>query len=269
MRMDKPIGFMLLFWPCAFGVFLITKDIDYLLLLNFFVGAVLMRSAGCIINDIFDRDYDSKVERTKDRPIASGRVSLSEALFLLAIILILAFLILINLAFNSIIFTIISIPLVILYPLMKRITYFPQFFLGLTFNYGSLVSGVEIQHGLSVEIIILYIACIFWTLGYDSIYGFMDIKDDKKVNVKSLSILIESNPKLWLAFFYGLFYWLFVLSLFLAGKDFTALRLCLMLIAAIHLLWQIFTLDIKSSKNCLLRFKSNNWLGLLVAMAIL
>ena len=199
-RIKKPIGYMLLFWPCAWGLTLaydFSKNINnyFIYLILFFFGAVLMRSAGCIVNDILDREFDAKVFRTKDRPIASGKISIKLAIFYSAILCFVAFLVLIN--FNS--FTIIlalgSMPLAFTYPLMKRFTYWPQLFLGITFNYGLILGWTAIKGELDIIPIIFYFGAIFWTLGYDTIYGFQDIKDDEIIGLKSTAIKFKGNAK--------------------------------------------------------------------------
>ena len=193
-RLKKPIGYMLLFWPCSWGLTLaydFSSDLKiyFFYLLLFFFGSVLMRSAGCIVNDIFDRKYDKKVFRTKDRPIASGKVSVKLALLYSGILCLIAFLVLINFNFFTIIIALASMPLAFAYPLMKRFTYWPQLFLGITFNYGLLLGWTSIVGEISLNPIILYIGAIFWTLGYDTIYGLQDIEDDEIIGVKSTSLL--------------------------------------------------------------------------------
>ena len=179
-RLKKPIGYMLLFWPCSWGLtlaydFSSNLKIYFFYLLLFFLGSVLMRSAGCIVNDIFDRKYDKKVFRTKNRPIASGKVSVKLAMLYSGILCLIAFLVLINFNFFTIIIALASMPLAFTYPLMKRFTYWPQLFLGITFNYGLLLGWAPIYSEISLIPAILYLAAIFWTLGYDTIYGFQDI----------------------------------------------------------------------------------------------
>ena len=180
-RLKKPIGFMLLFWPCLWGLtiaFDFSKDIQIFIkyLLLFFLGSVLMRSAGCIINDVFDKDYDNKVERTKSRPIASGAISVKLALLYSIILCLIAFFVLIQFNLFTILFALGSMPLAFTYPLMKRFTYWPQLFLGITFNYGLILGWTSINSQIDALPVIFYIGAIFWTLGYDTIYGYQDIK---------------------------------------------------------------------------------------------
>ena len=192
-RLNKPIGFLLLFWPCVWGLtlgyYFNNETILYLkYMILFFFGSVLMRSAGCIFNDIVDKDLDKKVERTKERPIASGKISVSEAFIYIVFLCLIAFLILLQFNLLTIILGMSSMILAFVYPFMKRITYWPQFFLGLTFNWGIIMGWTSITNSISIEPFILYISAIFWTLGYDTIYGLQDIYDDEIIGVKSTSI---------------------------------------------------------------------------------
>ncbi|MDA9646393.1 4-hydroxybenzoate octaprenyltransferase, partial [Candidatus Pelagibacter sp.] len=192
-RLRKPIGFMLLFWPCTWGLTLaydFSNNIyDYFFYLTlFFLGSVLMRSAGCIVNDILDKEFDKKVSRTKDRPIASGKVSIKLSLSYVVILCFIALLVLINFNTFTVILALGSMPLAFSYPLMKRYTYWPQLFLGITFNYGIILGWASITNQIELFPIILYIGAIFWTLGFDTIYGYQDIKDDEIIGVKSTSI---------------------------------------------------------------------------------
>ena len=198
-RLKKPIGFMLLFWPCAWGLttaydFSNNINVYIFYLLLFFLGSVLMRSAGCIINDIVDRNFDQKVFRTKNRPIASGKISIKLALIYSLILCLFAFLILINFNFLTIVLAICSMPLAFSYPLMKRYTYWPQLFLGITFNYGLILGWTSVNENLNIIPVIFYIGAIFWTLGYDTIYGYQDITDDEIIGVKSTSCLLYTSP---------------------------------------------------------------------------
>ena len=209
-RLKKPIGFMLLFWPCIWGL-TIAYDFNSSLLNYFFysflflAGSILMRSAGCIVNDIADKNFDKRVERTKDRPIASGKVSIKLAVIYSAILCFIAFLVLINFNSFTILMALASMPLAFTYPLMKRITYWPQLFLGITFNYGLILAWISISNEITLVPIIFYLGAIFWTLGYDTIYGFQDIKDDEIIGVKSTSIKFKNDPKKFLLFCYLFF----------------------------------------------------------------
>ena len=267
-RLKKPIGFMLLFWPCAWGLTLaydFSNNLnDYFFnLILFFLGSILMRSAGCIVNDISDKEFDKKVERTKNRPIASNKISIKLAIFYTIILCSLAFLVLINFNNLTIILALGSMPLAFTYPLMKRFTYWPQLFLGITFNYGLVLGWTATQNEISVVPVIFYLGAIFWTLGYDTIYGFQDIKDDEIIGVKSTSIKFKKNPKLFLL----LCYLLFISSLIIVGfiMNFNYLFYIILLASMIHLLFfQVYRLNFRNPKDCLRIFKSNNLLGFLI-----
>ena len=264
-RWDRPAGTMLLFWPCAFGVAINSSIIDYFLILKFLLGSFVMRSAGCIINDMWDRDFDSKVERTKTRPLASKAISPLYASLILMIFLAAGFLLLCSFKLDTILFSMLSVPLIIIYPVMKRITYFPQFFLGFTFNFGILVASKEILGHISLHSIILYLGTVFWVAGYDTIYGYMDIKDDKKIGVKSLSIYIEHNhPKIWLSIFYILFFIFLILAGQEAGKINSNFDFAVIFLIFVQLAWQVLSLKIDSPIDCMQKFKSNMYLGALI-----
>ena len=271
-RLKKPIGFMLLFWPCAWGLTLgydFSKNINLYIfyLILFFLGSILMRSAGCIVNDIIDKEFDKKVERTKNRPIASGKVSIKVSLFYTSILCILAFLVLINFNWFTIFLAIGSMPLAFTYPLMKRYTYWPQLFLGITFNYGLILGWTSINENLGIIPIILYMGAIFWTLGYDTIYGFQDIKDDEIIGIKSTSIKFKNNSNIFIFLCYSiLFISLIILGVFM---NFSKLYFLSLIIPFIHLFFfQIKNLEVKNSMNCLKSFKSNNTLGLIILINI-
>ena len=272
-RLRKPIGYMLLFWPCIWGLTLaydfnqsLTTYFKFSLL--FLCGSVLMRSAGCIVNDIADRNYDAKVERTKNRPIASGKISVLRASIYSLVLCGLAFLVLINFNMFTILMALISMPLAFTYPLMKRLTYWPQLFLGITFNYGLVLAWISITNEISLIPILFYIGAIFWTLGYDTIYGFQDIKDDEIIGVKSTSIKFKNDPKKFLY----VCYFLFIISIFIVGilMKFGIIYFLFSLIPFLHLhFFQIKKLNFNSPENCLSKFKSNNLLGLLILTNIL
>ena len=272
-RLKKPIGYMLLFWPCAWGLTLVYNfndglQIYFYYLLLFFLGSVLMRSAGCIVNDILDRKYDKEVSRTKDRPIASGKISVKVGVFYALILCSLAFLVLINFNNLTIFLALASMPLAFTYPLMKRFTYWPQLFLGITFNYGLLLGWTSISEKLDIIPLIFYIGAIFWTLGYDTIYGFQDIKDDEIIGVKSTSIKFKGSAKIFLI----LCYLLLIASLLIGGfvMSFNQLYFLFIIIPITHLFfYQIKNFDTQNPSSCLKVFKSNNYLGIIVFCNIL
>ena len=266
-RLNKPIGIMLLFWPCTWGLtlgYFFNSDLNLYLkhLLLFFLGSILMRSAGCIVNDIVDKDFDKKVKRTKTRPIALGKISITSALVYVAVLCLCALLILVQFNNLTIVLGLASMFFAFTYPYMKRITYWPQLFLGLTFNWGIIMGWTSVTNNISIEPMILYFAAIFWTLGYDTIYGIQDIDDDEIIGVKSTSIKFKNSVKT----FVGVCYSLCVLLI---------LILCLMieinkylpLFSIFFILTLVYQVKIfKSNKpqSCLAAFKINNLTGFLI-----
>ena len=272
-RIKRPIGYMLLFWPCSWGLtigFDFSKELKiyFFYLLLFLLGSVLMRSAGCIVNDIVDRKFDKKVFRTKDRPIASGNITVDEGLFYVVILCLLAFIILINFNYITIFLALGSMPLAFTYPFMKRFTYWPQLFLGITFNYGLILGWFSTDNEISVVPLIFYLGAIFWTLGYDTIYGFQDIKDDEIIGLKSTSIKFKNNPYKFLKLCYIVFLTNFLIVGFLLGLNkFYYLLFVLIFLQMFY--FQLKKLDVKVPKKCLDAFKSNNFLGLLVLFSLI
>ena len=272
-RLTKPIGYMLLFWPCAWGLTLaydfsgnLNKYFFYLIL--FFLGSVLMRSAGCIVNDIFDKEFDAKVFRTKNRPIASGKISIKLGLFYAAILCSLAFLVLINFNFFTILLALGSMPLAFTYPLMKRFTYWPQLFLGVTFNYGLILGWTAVKGDLEIIPILFYVGAIFWTLGYDTIYGFQDIQDDEIIGLKSTAIKFKGDAKKFLLICYSL-----LIILFTTGGYYMNLNSSYYILGIIPLMhlffYQMKNFNYADPSSCLSVFKSNNIFGLIVLLNIL
>ena len=272
-RLSKPIGFMLLFWPCIWGLTLsynfdLSLDIFISYGLLFFSGSVLMRSAGCIVNDITDKNFDKLVERTKNRPIASGKISTKLGIIYSAVLCFIAFLVLINFNKFTILMALISMPLAFTYPLMKRFTYWPQLFLGITFNYGLVLAWISINNDISLIPIMLYLGAIFWTLGYDTIYGYQDIKDDEIIGVKSTSIKFKNNPKKFIL----VCYLIFIASLIFTGilMKFNLIYFLFLIISIFQLIfYQIYKLNVNDANNCLAKFKSNNFLGLIIFVNLL
>jgi len=272
-RLKKPIGFMLLFWPCLWGLTIAynfnTELFTYFQYTFFFLaGSILMRSAGCIVNDIYDKNFDKKVERTKNRPIASGKISIKLSLIYVIILCLCAFLILINFNKLTIILALCSIPFALVYPLMKRITYWPQLFLGITFNYGLILGWVSINESISFIPLVFYLGAIFWTLGYDTIYGYQDIKDDEIIGVKSTSIKFKNNPKKILFLCYSITF----LSLIYIGllMNFNYIYFLFLIFPFVHLFFfQLIKLNAKNPDVCLKIFKSNNYLGLIIFLNLL
>ena len=270
-RLNKPIGFMLLFWPCSWGLayaYLINSNLNQLIyyLILFFLGSVLMRSAGCIFNDIVDKDYDKKVKRTKIRPIASGLITVKKSLLYVIILCAFAFLILIQFNLLTIMIGMGSMALAFSYPFMKRITYWPQLFLGITFNWGILMAWTAMGNGISQEIIILYISAIFWTLGYDTIYGAQDMSDDEIIGLKSTSIKFKNNIKSFVLFSYLITVSLLIFLFYnYLGKNIFSI---LLFFAFLTLIYQVLKFDKNKSDSCLRLFKLNNFTGLIIFISI-
>ena len=270
-RLNKPIGFMLLFWPCAWGLvyaYTIKPDIKLFIyyLILFFCGSVLMRSAGCIFNDIVDKDFDKIVERTKQRPIASGRISIIHSSIYVLTLCVIAFLILIQFNYLTIFLGLGSMFLAFAYPFMKRITYWPQLFLGLTFNWGMIMGYASIMNVISFEILLLYISAIFWTLGYDTIYGVQDLVDDEIIGIKSTAIKFKKNIKLFVSSCYLISSVLIIILFYeIIGINITTF---LILIFFSTLVYQIKIFEKERPEICLKAFKMNNFSGLILFLVI-
>ena len=270
-RLNKPIGFMLLFWPCSWGLAYAhstnqdTNLFIYYLIL-FFFGSVLMRSAGCIVNDIVDKDFDKKVKRTKTRPITSGKISVKKSFFYVIILCSLAFIILVQFNFLTILLGLGSMLLAFTYPFMKRITYWPQLFLGITFNWGIIMAWTAINNNISFEIIVLYLSAIFWTLGYDTIYGAQDMSDDEIIGLKSTSIKFKKNIRL----FVSIAYLTFVILVIYLFKDFIGTNFFTFFLTMfiLTLIFQLLKFKGNNLENCLKLFKLNNLTGLLLFLGI-
>ena len=272
-RLKKPIGFMLLFWPCAWGLTLaydFSSNLeDYFFYLTlFFLGSVFMRSAGCIINDVLDKKYDAQVVRTKNRPIASGKISIKLAVIYSFLLCFFALLVLLNFNLFTIILAIGSMPLAFTYPLMKRFTYWPQLFLGITFNYGLILGWTAIKGEISIVPVLFYLGAIFWTLGYDTIYGYQDIKDDEIIGLKSTSIKFKGKAKKFLFACYTSLLFFFIIGGY--KMDFHVSYYLLAVIPFIHLfIYQMKIFNLKDPSSCLKAFKSNNLFGLIIFINII
>ena len=270
-RLNKPIGFMLLFWPCSWGLayaYNSNQNLNTFLyyLLLFFLGSVLMRSAGCIFNDIIDKDLDKEVQRTRGRPIANGKISIKKSFLYIIVLCLLALLILVQFNYFTIMLGMGSMLLAFSYPFMKRITYWPQLFLGLTFNWGIIMAWAAVNNNISHEIIALYISAIFWTLGYDTIYGVQDMEDDEIIGIKSTSIKFKKNIK----FFVGISYFLTSLILIYLFKDMLGLNIftTILIFFILSLVYQVNKFNKDKPKDCLDAFKFNNISGLLLFLNI-
>ena len=271
-RLNKPIGYMLLFWPCSWGlaysyIFNQNTNLFIYFLILFFFGSVLMRSAGCIFNDIVDKDFDKLVNRTKNRPIALGKISIKKSLLYVLVLCFLAFLILIQFNTKTIILGMSSMLLAFAYPFMKRITYWPQLFLGLTFNWGIIMAWSAMNNNISNEIILFYLSAIFWTLGYDTIYGSQDMSDDEIIGLKSTAIKFKKNLKLFVAVSYlissSIIIYLFNESI---GVNIFSMLVTLFVLS---LVYQVFNFTKENPKTCLKMFKFNNISGFILFLALI
>ncbi|MSP82637.1 MAG: 4-hydroxybenzoate octaprenyltransferase [Alphaproteobacteria bacterium] len=262
-RVDKPVGIWLLLWPCWWSLLLAGGN-PWLFTL-FGAGAVVMRAAGCVINDIIDRDLDAAVARTATRPLASGELRLSRALAFLMVLLAAGLAVLLQLPREGIALGAASLPLVALYPLMKRITWWPQVFLGLAFNWGALLAWVSVRGTLELPALILYGAGIAWTLGYDTIYAHQDKADDERAGIKSSARRLGRATRPWLAGFYGVAVAGFAAAALAAGHGWAILGL--LLPAAAHVAWQTAAVELDRPEDCLAKFRANVGFGWLVAAA--
>ena len=270
-RLNKPIGFMLLFWPCAWGLafansYKQNSELFIYYLILFFLGSVLMRSAGCIFNDIVDKDFDRKVKRTKKRPIASGKISIFQSFVYVTLLCLLALIVLLQFNLTTILLGLSSMILAFSYPFMKRITYWPQLFLGITFNWGILMAWTSMGNEISFNILLLYLAAIFWTLGYDTIYGAQDMSDDEIIGLKSTSLKFKNNIKtfVYICYFLSIFFlgYLFIDKLKI---NFSTL---FFIIFIISLFYQLKIFKKNKPKSCLTAFKFNNISGLILFLSI-
>ncbi len=267
-RLWNPTGIVLLYIPCAFGVLLgySGPNIPIYYLFVFFLGAIFMRSAGCIINDLWDREIDAKVERTKNRPLVTGSVSIKEAYIYLAILLSLSLLILISLPVLAIQISFFAFFLTILYPYMKRITFFPQLFLGITYNIGLIIGYVTVSNSFDPIILIAYAGFIFWTLTYDTIYAFLDIEYDKKIGVKSLAIILEHRDyKAYLYFFASIFICFCIITEIIIKPGY---YIFMNILPFSCLYYLIYSLDIKNEFICKERFAMNSIIGWLMILVL-
>ena len=271
-RLDKPTGIFLLYWPCTCGltvgnIYAANNNLFYEYLILFFIGSFLMRSAGCIYNDIIDKNIDKKITRTKNRPIAKGLISSKQGWFAILVLILLSLIILLQLNLKSIIFGLTSGIFIILYPFMKRITYWPQLFLGITFNWGVILGWLAMGNELSLLSVLLYFSAIFWTLGYDTIYGMQDLKDDLKIGVKSTSIKFEKNFKTFLSINYFTSFALLIICLKLLNAD--VISYVIAILSGIILIIQIYSHQKNNSDKNFKLFALNNYYGLSVFITLI
>ena len=264
-RFDRPIGWWLLFWPCVFGVWLTGAGFQWVLLGWFLLGAIAMRGAGCVYNDIVDADLDAKVARTAARPVASGRVSKKVAWGWLLFLCLIGLVVLLQLRWEAQLVALSSLALVAAYPFMKRITWWPQAWLGMVFNWGLLVGWTQLRFDNWDALAAIYAGCVAWVIGYDTIYALQDREDDALVGVKSSALRMGGKVQAGVAGFYVATIGLWALGFWLYREDWLALFA--LLPVALHLLWQVATLDPEDPDNPLVRFRSNRWAGALMALA--
>jgi len=273
MRLDRPIGWWLLLLPGWWAIALSAGGIDsfrgwdFYLIILFFAGAVVMRSAGCIVNDLWDRDLDAKVERTRARPLASGAVKPWQAAAFLLVLLFIGLLILLQMPPLTIWIGIASLLFIAVYPYMKRITWWPQAFLGITFNFGVLMGWAAVTGGVGIATVVMYIAAFFWTLGYDTIYAHQDKVDDQLVGIKSTALLFGERSKKFVGLFYALSWILLVNAAFIAGAS--VLCLGLLLLPGLHMLLQVLLWKPDDPASSMRWFKSNRDCGILLFLCFL
>jgi 4-hydroxybenzoate polyprenyltransferase len=271
-RWDRPIGFWLLFWPCGYALALAAmanpaRGFNWLALLLMFVGAVAMRGAGCTLNDIVDADLDAKVTRTRSRPIPSGRVTKRQAAVFLVLQLAVGAAIVLTFNLLTVGLAVGSLVLVAIYPFMKRITWWPQLFLGLAFSYGALVGWTAEVGSLGWPAVVLYAGCILWVIGYDTIYALQDVEDDALIGVKSTARLFGRNVQPAVGGFYAGAVVLWLIAAAMVGD--LRIFVLVMVVPVCLLGWQVVTLDARQRDNALVRFKANHWVGLALTVALL
>ncbi len=260
LRFHQPAGILLLLWPCLWSLALhMHGRARFWDVALFILGAVIMRSCGCIINDLADQKFDAQVERTKTRPLASGEISRKTAWVFVVLLLIGAAEIALHFGVQFTLWSLAALPLVVLYPFMKRITYWPQLFLGLTFNWGALMGAIAVTDHVTLASVFLYIGGVFWTLGYDTIYAYQDAPDDELIGVKSTALKLGRYPFLWI----GVFYAIFIFTISIAGALLFAKLPYFLGIGALGLvlMHQVTHLDIRDPKYCMRLFKLNAWYG--------
>lgn len=264
-RFDRPIGWWLLFWPCVFAVWLAGAGPQLALLGWLLLGSIAMRGAGCVYNDIVDADLDRQVARTALRPVASGRVSKKAAWVWLVSLCLVGLVVLLKLRWQAQLVALGSLALVAAYPFMKRITWWPQAWLGMVFTWGALVGWTQLRWDNWDSLAALYAGSICWVIGYDTIYALQDREDDAMVGIRSSALAMGAQVRAGIAGFYAAAIGLWALAFWLYRAD--SLALLALLPVAGHLAWQVVTLDADDPMNPLARFRSNRWAGALMAAA--
>jgi len=272
-RLDRPIGVWLLLWPGLWGITLAAGGfgglaMEHIILAAlFFIGAIVMRGAGCVVNDMWDRKLDQKVTRTRTRPIASGAVSMRAAFIFLALLLVCGLIILMQMNALTIMLGVAVLPLIIAYPFMKRITWWPQAFLGITFNFSALMGWSAVTGDLSFAAFLLYTAAIFWTLGYDTVYAFQDAEDDALAGIKSTALRFGAAAKRWVSGFYALTAFGCAAAFYMLGAHWTGYAA--LMLFALHAMWQLREWHLDDARSSLRVFKSNHATGALILIACL
>lgn len=284
MRLHQPVGSWLVFWPCCLALYyapltgaVLPPGHSYATLIGiFFLGSIISRSAECVMNDMADRDFDKHVVRTKTRPLASGELSMRQAARLLVLLGFLGLLLLSRLPSATWLLLGPALFLLVTYPFMKRFTWWPQAFLGLAINFGAFFAWVSVTNGIHMPLLLIYTACFFWTLGYDTIYGHMDKEDDAKIGVKSTSRYFGKHSKRWIGGFYSIAFLLLLLAAYVPFHNapapttaFSTFCLPLLVPIGLHFVWQLKTVQLDSPENCLRVFKSNAWLGGITTASVL
>lgn len=271
MRLDRPVGWWLLLLPSWWSILAAVggarhmSGYDWYLFVLFFVGAVVMRGAGCVVNDLWDRDLDARVERTRWRPLASGEVKPWQAVFFLFFLSFIGLVILVQTSSLAIWLGLASMLLVVAYPYMKRITWWPQAFLGITFNMGALIGWAAVKGDLGMIPFLLYAGGFFWTLGYDTIYAHQDKLDDQLIGVRSTALLFGRRSKKWVALFYALCWGCLSTAVFMQGAD--VLSFGLLFLPLLHFMLQLVTWRMDDPASCLKIFKANRDAGLLFLLS--
>ncbi|AHA27797.1 4-hydroxybenzoate octaprenyltransferase [Candidatus Liberibacter americanus] len=276
-RWDRPVGWHLLAWPCIWSLLLAAHSLKEIEIFSWFelikyvflciIGAIAMRGAGCTWNDIVDQDIDSKVFRTKSRPLPSGKCSRFQAFIFLLLQLLIGFFILIQFNYFTIFLGCILLSIVVLYPFSKRFMKCPQIVLSLCFSGGIIIGWSSIYDSISFVTIFLYIGVMFWVIGYDTIYAYQDIEDDELIGLGSTARVFANNSKLWLFFLYGLFIFSLVVSFYLINVNIFAW--IALLIVFCGLMKQIITLDISCPDSCLISFKDNDIYGMWLCFGLI
>ena len=266
-RINQPTGIMLLMFPAIWSILIVLKEINIYLIFLLSYGSFIMRSAGCIINDIIDKKFDKNVKRTKFRPLASEDLEVTDAIILFIIFISIGLSILLTLNPICILLGFAAFPLVLLYPFMKRYTYFPQVFLAIVFNFSVLISWTAANGEFDYKCLLLYLTCIFWTLGYDTIYAYQDLKDDKKIGIKSLAIYLENNITFWIMVFYILFVCMFTFIGIL--NDFDKIFYFIVILYALIILNEFHKIKKSKSNNFMKIFKMNSWYGFFITIGLL